>query len=91
MTPLYNSILITYMLHSFDIYEHISHFGGEFVAFEQILPQLLELIIALFSLTSFNHTRFQIVTKFLSENEFFLLAPLLMLQVRSQTNAFSNK
>ena len=79
------------MLHSFDIYEHISHYGGEFVAFEQILPKLLELLLALFSLTSFNRTRFQIVAKFLPEYGFFLLAPLLMLQMRSQTNAFSNK
>lgn len=64
---------------------------GKFGAFEQILPNLLESFLVLFSLTSFNRTRFQIVVKFLSENEFFLLAPLLMLQMRSQTNAFSNK
>jgi hypothetical protein len=64
---------------------------GEFWAFGQNLPKLLEPFFVLLSLTSFNHARFQIVAKFLSESEFFLLAPLLILQMRSQTNAFSNK
>ena len=53
--------------------------------------QIVRVFLALSSLTSFNHAPFQIVAKFLSESEFFSLAPLLMLQVRSQTNAFSNK
>jgi len=57
----------------------------------KICPTFLESFLAQFSLTSFNRARFQIVAKFPSENEFFLLAPLLMLQMRSQTNAFSNK
>lgn len=70
---------------------HVGNCLGEFWAFGQNLPKLLETFLVLFSLTSFNHARFQIVAKFLSENEFFLLAPLLMLQMRSQTNAFSNK
>jgi hypothetical protein len=57
----------------------------------KICPKFLESFLAQFSLTSFNRARFQIVAKFPPENEFFLLAPLFMLQVRSQTNAFSNK
>lgn len=72
-------------------YLQIGNFLGKFWAFGQNLPKLLESFLVLFSLTSFNRTRFQIVVKLRSENEFFLLAPLLMLQVRSQTNAFSNK
>lgn len=70
---------------------HVGNCLGEFWAFGQNLPKLLESFLVLFSLTSFNRTRFQIVTNFPSENEFFLLASLFMLQVRSQTNAFSNK
>ena len=70
---------------------HVGNCLGEFWAFGQNLPKLLESFLVVFSLTSFNRTRFQIVANFPSENEFFLLAPLLMLQMRSQTNAFCNK
>ena len=49
------------------------------------MPELLSLSQAQFLLTHFDCTRFQSVTEKLAESVFFLLAPMLMLQVRSQT------
>lgn len=71
---------------------HVGNCLGEFWAFGQNLPKLLESFLVLFSLTSFNRTRFQIVANFCLKTNSFCLLPCLCYKCdRKQTHLVTSK